>query len=124
MQKKLTIQLYKKYPELFGQVFYTIERSGMGFGFQCGDGWYGILTIVCNLLSNHSLQSGLDIKFVQVKEKYGGLRIYIQNSDKYTDGVCEFAEEMSYHICELCGNKGKVFGERWIMTRCENCKTE
>jgi len=51
----------------------------------------------------------------QVKEKFGGLRFYAQFGDrgsykggavKACQGAIRLAENMSFSICELCGNKG------------------
>lgn len=65
---------------------------------------------------------------VQVKEKYGGLRFYIQTEGKlprdYYDqvnGAIEMAEALSYNVCEECGNPGKTRGGGWIRTLCDKC---
>jgi NADH pyrophosphatase NudC (nudix superfamily) len=57
----------------------------------------------------------------QVKEKFGGLRFYVDNADDYTRGVIAMAESMSYKTCEVCGSPGKQTGKGWIKTVCESC---
>lgn len=62
---------------------------------------------------------------VQVKEKFGGLRFYCDGGDEYTEGLAQMAEMMSERTCEICGNKGKLYGTdqhgnlRWHKTLCE-----
>ena len=31
------------------------------------------------------------------------------------------AEEKSYEICEICGDKGEVRGDYWVRTLCDRC---
>jgi hypothetical protein len=59
------------------------------------------------------------VKFDQIKEKYGGLRVYFSGGDEYVEGLVSMAEAMSYKICDVCGNKGEPNKEGWISTRCE-----
>ena len=61
---------------------------------------------------------------VQVKEKFGGLRFYINVGDDYINGAIMMAENMSYHICEECGAPGEPAGPGWILTLCEVHKKE
>jgi len=63
-------------------------------------------------------------KFVQIKEKFGGIRIYYSGGDDYINGVISLADEMSYKICEVCGNSGKPNKGGWITTLCNNCRNK
>jgi hypothetical protein len=56
---------------------------------------------------------------VQVKEKYGGLRFYVNAATEEQWAYIAFAEAMSYHTCEICGDKGKASRGGWIQTRCK-----
>jgi hypothetical protein len=40
---------------------------------------------------------------MQVKEKFGGLRFYVQSATDECHNYIDFAERMSYRICEDCG---------------------
>jgi len=56
---------------------------------------------------------------VQVKEKFGGLRFYVQAAtDKHYDYI-SFAESMSYRTCEMCGAPGKTYTDGWHTTLCD-----
>jgi len=62
------------------------------------------------------------VDIIQVKEKFGGLRFYINGGDDYIYGMISLAEDMSYRTCEFCGstkNIGQTSG--WITTICKDC---
>lgn len=59
------------------------------------------------------------IEFTQVKEKFGGLRLYTNYGGGYVDGVISMASRMSQCTCETCGQPGKIRGKRWYYTACE-----
>jgi hypothetical protein len=55
----------------------------------------------------------------QVKEKFGGLRFYVQAAtDKHYQYIT-FAESMSYRTCESCGAPGKTYTDGWHTTLCD-----
>lgn len=56
---------------------------------------------------------------VQVKEKFGTLRFYVDGGDNYTDGMIRIAEGMSGVTCEACGNPGRRTEGGWVSTLCE-----
>lgn len=65
------------------------------------------------------------LEAVQVKEKFGGLRFYVINANEEQQSVINFAESLSYSICETCGSTHNVTQtEGWVYTRCEKCMNE
>ena len=56
---------------------------------------------------------------VQVKEKFGGLRFYVQAATDKHYSYISFAESMSYHTCEECGAPGKTYTDGWHTTLCD-----
>jgi hypothetical protein len=118
MKTELEQKLIKKYPKLFNGINKSPIETCMCFGIETGDGWFDLLDNCCSELSTIDA----DIELVQVKEKFGGLRIYLNN---YPEGALEITnkyEEESYKTCELCGSKEGVkstYG--WIMVRCAAC---
>ena len=56
---------------------------------------------------------------VQVKEKFGGLRFYVQAATDKHYSYISFAESMSYRTCEECGAPGKTYTDGWHMTLCD-----
>jgi len=64
----------------------------------------------------------MQVRAVQVKEKFGGLRFYIHSSDDQVYGMIEMAEMMSYVTCEKCGHHGKMHHRgSWLKTLCSKC---
>jgi hypothetical protein len=63
---------------------------------------------------------------VQVKEKFGGLRFYINGGDDYCRDIISFAESLSYSICEVCGRTDELVAttqKGWNRTTCPCCAT-
>jgi hypothetical protein len=56
---------------------------------------------------------------VQVKEKFGGLRFYVQAATDEHYNYITFAESMSYKTCEVCGAPGKRYTDGWHQTLCD-----
>lgn len=136
--------LYEKYPDLFQNRLKSPRESPMGFGVECNLGWYDIISSICWMISQHernidgnrkylekndpekltSLPEYFPVKFDQIKEKYGGLRVYYSGGNDYIRGIVSMAEEYSYKVCEKCGNAGKVNKGGWITTLCDSCRNE
>ena len=119
--------LYEKYPALFANKDKTPMQSCMAFGIECNIGWYDIISSVCYRIIQHENNKKSDyypVTFDQIKEKWGGLRIYYIGGDDYIRGVVDMAEEISYKICERCGCPGSPNKQGWIMTLCDNCRED
>ena len=127
MTEKSWDTLYEKYPDLFANKDKTPMESCMAFGIECNIGWYDIISSVCYRIKQYEKNKKSDyytVTFDQIKEKWGGLRIYHSGGDDYVDGIIIMAEEMSYKICERCGCPGSPNKQGWIMTLCDNCRED
>lgn len=141
MKQELQQQLYDKYPELFSNKDKSIMESCMGWGIECGDGWYDILARLCwkikeqedNIRWQTEYRQQKDVtytsdyypvKFDQIKEKFGGLRVYFTGGDSYIEGLVSMAESFSYKICEVCGERAKPNEGGWISTLCDKCRNK
>jgi hypothetical protein len=123
MTEKSWDTLYEKYPDLFSNI--DNKHSCMAFGIECNIGWYDIISSVCYRIKQYEKNKKSDyytVTFDQIKEKWGGLRIYHSGGDDYVDGIIIMAEEMSYKICERCGCPGSPNKQGWIMTLCDKCR--
>lgn len=98
MNKENTDKLFRKYAFLYRGRFDSIRGNLMGFGFECPDSWYDLIDTLSDLISRHADKTGSHVKAVQVKEKFGGLRFYVDDSDETIDAYIRFAEAMSYMI--------------------------
>lgn len=112
MKTELFQELKNKYPSQFKNLKYI----------ECGDGWYEIISRCCYLIQNHlkhKIEQPVDFYWTQIKEKFGLLTMYCDNTDNYIVGVISMAELMSGCICEYSGNKGKLRNRKWITGKIE-----
>jgi hypothetical protein len=143
MDQELQDKLFEKYPQIFINRTKSPMESCMSWGCEVGNGWYELLSSLCWRIFQHEkniedkkriladqperIKEELEyfpVKFDQVKEKYGGLRVYFTGGDNYVEGVIGMAEEYSYKVCEVCGNSGKPNKGGWITTLCDSCRNE
>ena len=87
---------------------------------EVGDGWTGIVESMCAAISRRSST----VRFDQIKEKWGTLRVYYSGGDDYVAGVVRMAEEVSATVCESCGAAGEPRKGGWIKTLCDDCNAE
>lgn len=94
-------------------------------GISCGPGWNQlILALTYSLIAVYP-----DVKVVQIKEKFGTLRYYIDPPPVEHYGVLYEIigdyERLSALTCELCGAKTDAGTRRfrggWIRTLCDDC---
>lgn len=115
---KLT-DLLTKYPLAFS---YRAQNYGFAlFGFECRDGWAAILEPVAAYLEKLNAQEDSRVYICQIKEKFGGLRFYVNGGDDHLDKLIEEAENKSYTVCEVCGAAATMVKERgWYLTLCKD----
>jgi len=81
-------------------------------------GWYELEKHLIEDL----IKLGWNKEVCQIKEKFGGLRFYINEGSDEIFKRIQQAESESYETCEGCGTKeeiGKTKG--WITTCCQSC---
>ena len=106
--------------------FTHVERAYLGTGI----GWYNLIYTLTNCIDRrleHLNKDGGNRKVViaQIKEKFGGLRYYADGDvDEQMDGMIDFAEALSYTICEECGAPGKLRSGGWMRTLCDKHEEE
>lgn len=83
-----------------------------------GPGWKDLLTD----LHTNLLVLVPDYAVTQVKEKFGGLRIYLSypagTDTSAPEALVDKAEADSEHVCEQCGKPGTTGGTYWLKTLC------
>jgi hypothetical protein len=189
MTQELDDRLCQKYPKIFVNRYGDMKTTAMCWGFDCDDGWYNIIDLLCSnlqwntdhnnkdyVIENKLLRNFISLlqnlsykipchynlkhkkqinpltiirrsllglihewrskqKFIyiesnrypqiiaaQIKEKFGGLRFYVEGASDQQYAVISFVESLSYHVCEKCGtmkNIGRTKG--WIKTLCKGC---
>lgn len=117
-------KLIKDFPLLYGE----------GLSIACRDGWYDLLYELSEKLEKiikENWDSENHPVAFQVKEKFGGLRFYLDfphrpnpASTKIHDIVLEY-ERQSYQVCEFCGSTNDVSrsASGWIKSKCKKCRS-
>lgn len=120
MSPELEEKLTKKYPNLFRGKDRPLTESLMPFGCEHSDGWFNIISCLCMEIENHLKRSPDDAyEFVQIKEKFGTLRVYDNGHDEFIDGLISMAEAMSSVTCEVTGKPGELCRRgTWYRTLC------
>jgi hypothetical protein len=68
---------------------------------------------------------GWDKSFINVKEKFGGMSIFIDNLPENGFHFVVDAEKETFNVCEVCGENGnqhKIKG--WVYTLCDEHRDE
>lgn len=117
MRQDLQQKLHAEFPYLFSQLHNEIE---------VGDGWYDIIYRmswrICNyLVLSHGPASLEHLAATCVKEKFGGLRVYMTTSVPAVNDIISEAVEEAWRTCEKCGQAGSLRGEGWLVTLCDFC---
>lgn len=64
------------------------------------------------------IKLGWNRRLAQVKEKFGGLRFYVDDASDEVHAAIDRAERHSYRTCEVCGARGRLMGDGALGTRC------
>jgi hypothetical protein len=109
---------YEELIKLHPKLFHGIDNV------ECHVGWLTLLMHLCEIIEDRidfipfEIQHGFYA--VQIKEKFGTLRFYMNQQDDYMSGAIRMAENMSAHICEECGARGRVrHSLAWVKTLCD-----
>lgn len=109
------LSLIEDHEEVFGSYAYR----GM---VNVGKGWVPIVRkAVEELVALDNLSEPLEV--VQVKEKFGGLRIYTNIYSDEIQSIIRKAEAECDKVCEHCGTQKDVQLRKtsWWKTLCETC---
>lgn len=70
------------------------------------------------LIKNNYLN---DYYIAEIKEKYGGLRWYDYGAPAEVEEIIKKYEQLSYHICESCGEYVEEVHSNIFITLCDKC---
>ena len=121
-----TEKMLETYPELFGTNL-TPQNSLMVFGIETGKGWGDVVLSFLPKLSKIVKENNIeDFRIVQIKEKFGTLRVYTRGDT--SEGIKELISEMEDicdYTCDKCGSKeGKLRTNGWVRVRCDECEAK
>lgn len=120
MRNELDNRLCVAFPQIFSDRYSDPQTTAMCWGFECGDGWYDIIYNLCVDITSYCNSTGYPVpKAVQVKEKYGTLRFYVDQGDDHIYDLISYYSQRSRTTCETCGSIGKMRGNGWLYVSCE-----
>jgi len=116
--------LLTKYREQYPQLFETC------FEVWLPQGWVPVIEKQLPVLEAIRVRTGLPVQIAQIKEKFGGLRFYMESLDNsiYVEvhDIIDEMEKETEKTCETCGSKEKVSLDAkpgsWVRTKCEKCR--
>lgn len=118
--QKLVFTRFKKFFSNAGD----LKQSLMAFGICVDCGWYPLVYHLLEDIETQLKKTPVeDFEVVQIKEKFGGIRVYVGSGNEKIFDMINKAEEKSYKICERCGARGSLdrsYG--WLLTLCAKCK--
>lgn len=121
MKTELQAKIIEEFPTFFPDIFGDPMKTCLAWGLAIGDGWYPLFHQLCRDIAKTVPPE--DFQFLQIKEKFGGLRAYYSHGNSYIGDLISKAENESYKICESCGTRDNVTVEGgWITTLCGNCR--
>lgn len=101
------------------------------WGIECGDGWFHLIDTLAGRyeahiqgLIAHSVPKRNWPRPSQIKEKFGGLRFYIQNLKHVPEDLIsaiQEAEATSMITCETCGKPGTLRTKGYRHVACDHC---
>ena len=98
--------------------------------YEFGDGWIPLIEEAKTIVSKYNLKhpdSDNPLEFTQIKEKWGGLCLYLNYYVPEVSHRIRALEHKSFEICEYCGTNKNVECKNthgWIMTLCDKCREE
>ena len=107
----------------FAEEFPILFGGGNYISLWVGQGWFEILWNLCVSLEGIARTRIADghapVRVVQVKEKYGSLRFYVDGGCSEIHDLIDAAETASESTCEACGKPGNILCIReWYQTLC------
>jgi hypothetical protein len=111
MRSELEQRLVERWPSWFAVDGDPLETR-MADGFAHDDGWFDIVWRLCEELEPFVMEAekatGRPFEVLQVKEKFGGLRFYVNHRMDAILQRIEIGESESLRTCEVCGKPGKL----------------
>lgn len=149
MNAEHTEAILRDFPELFKPPSFDLRSGLMAFGFECGDGWFGLVYGLCRdlmpLYRELTPEAQESFYVTQIKEKWGTLSFYTSTiplrpgeetvsrpAGEFAqpgdcgaiDGLISAAETASGTICEECGAPGTLRQGGWWRTLCDAHEAE
>ena len=104
-----------------------MTKSIKDIPWECGKGWWPMIETVASAIDSfNATNPGKPIEVSQIKQKFGGLRIYHYNAPEDIRQLIDEAVAASWHTCERCGSTAGVTTNLggYKFTLCPDCRKE
>jgi len=103
---------------------YTLKNNLMAFGYECDSGWNKLIEDcfkdIDQYIKTYRKELYDTFEILQVKEKYGELRIYTSDETPTISTIIDYYMYKSRVTCEVCGKEGQTCHRgSWYKTLCE-----
>jgi len=103
MDSQKTEELFQRFPHLYRERTAPLDSSGMGWGFQCEDGWYKIIYEMSKKITKISKEGEFAPAISLVsKHEDGTLYVAVSNITPPVADIVTRATEQSRLTCEWC----------------------
>jgi hypothetical protein len=104
------------------------HRIELGHGLEVGRGWLPLIDQALTRIGAEVQRMGeVERRFalLQIKEKYGELRVYKRGANERIKQIIGETVELSRRTCEECGAYGLLYAfggyVQWFWTLCDRC---
>lgn len=123
MDKKLNDKLFEKHKNLL-TLNQTLDRVPiLRYKFEFKNGWYKLVDELLEEIEKIIQPDDELFSVFQIKEKFAGLRFYVENGNEEINELINQAEAKSYSICEFCGSEDNINIRKssWWVASCDTC---
>ena len=95
--------------------------------WECGKGWWPMIEKVASAIDSYNTaHPDSPVEVSQIKQKFGGLRIYHYNAPEDIRLLIDEAVEASWRTCERCGTTEGVTTnlEGYRLALCPECRSK
>lgn len=125
--RQLRKALIEEYPYLQprrmtdGQISPDYDYQFIVGEYDLPEGWLDLFLLMCVDIKAPLEKAGLlnEFRFLQVKEKYGGLRAYNTAGNDEVYNIIDKYEFLSQQVCTTCGKPAVAMTRGWIYPFCE-----
>ena len=128
MNPENTARLFERFDHLYRGRHLPDTQNLMGYGFQCGDGWFELSYELSEQIEAYCQQhpEAAELIAVQIKQKFGELRFHVCPLVPAIQQMIEQARVQSRQTCERTGKPGEMCRDPngYYQTLCPEAATE
>jgi hypothetical protein len=125
--RQLRKALIEEYPYLqprkvpTGEVHPDYDYQYIVGEYDLPEGWMKLFLQCCEDIKEPLIKAGQfkTFRFMQVKEKYGQMRLYTDGAPEAVHSILDKYEFLSEQVCSVCGKPATAMTRGWICPYCD-----